>query len=101
MKREIYKRLTALHLSSFECKVLRVVSEIPLGKTCSYKWVARKIGNEKATRAVGQVLKNNPLPLVIPCHRVIRSDGSLGGYAWGEALKKNLLEREKRLTNLE
>jgi len=64
----------------------------------SYKWVARKIGHPKAYRAVGTVLKKNKNLFIVPCHRVIASDDSLGGYALGKDIKKILLEFEKRLT---
>lgn len=68
-------------LTAFEWKVLKATMEIPLGETRSYQWVARKVGSPKSVRAVGQALRKNPYPLIIPCHRVIKSDGSLGGYA--------------------
>lgn len=86
--------------SEFEKKVLKVTSQIPLGQVRSYKWVARKIGRPKATRAVGQALKKNPYPIIIPCHRVIKSDGSLGGYVKGKNLKKNLLLFEKYIAKI-
>ena len=84
-------------LTEFQKKVFRVVAKIPLGQTRSYQWVAKKIGNPKAVRAVGQALKSNPYPLLIPCHRVIRQDGSPGGYC-GKAessRKKKLLAIEQ------
>ena len=68
-------------LTDFEWQVLRAALEIPLGETRSYQWVARKIGRPKAVRAVGQALRKNPYPLIIPCHRVVKSDGTPGGYA--------------------
>jgi len=71
--------------------------KIPLGQTRSYKWVAQAIGKPKAVRAVGQALKNNPFPLIIPCHRVIKEDGALGGYAGGKNTKKTLLSLEKEI----
>lgn len=71
---------------------------IPLGETRSYKWVAQRIGRPRAVRAVGQALKKNPYPLIIPCHRVIKEDGSLGGYAGRQTLKKaKLLAMEKEI----
>ncbi len=79
----------------FEKEVLKIVSQIPLGQSRSYKWVAKKIGRPMAARAVGQALKKNPLPFIIPCHRVVRSDGKIGGYRWGKVLKQKLLNYEK------
>ena len=68
-------------LTDFEWQVLRAALTIPLGETRSYQWIARKIGRPKAVRAVGQALRKNPYPLIIPCHRVVKSDGTLGAYA--------------------
>lgn len=79
----------------FEREVLKMVSQIPFGQTRSYKWMAKKIGRPMAARAVGQALKKNPLPFVIPCHRVVRTDGKIGGYRLGKALKQKLLNYEK------
>ena len=75
-------------LTKFQWKVLSVAAKIPLGETRSYKWVAAQVGSPKAVRAVGQALKRNPYPVIIPCHRVIKEDGSLGGYAGGSGEKK-------------
>ena len=88
------------NLTVFEKKVLKITSRIPLGQVRSYKWVARKVGRPRATRAVGQALNKNPYPIIIPCHRVIRSDGSLGGYAKGKKLKKKLLLFEKYIAEI-
>lgn len=85
-------------MSSFAKKVYRVVLRIPLGEVRTYKWVAKKIGRPKAFRAVANILKKNPLPLIIPCHRVIRKNGSVGGYLWGKKFKERLLELEKALS---
>ncbi len=82
--------------TSFQRKVYQVVLKIPKGQTRSYQWVAKKIGNSKAARAVGNALNKNPYPIIIPCHRVIRFDGSLGGYSRGLALKKKLLKKEAK-----
>jgi len=82
-------------MTSFEKKVYKVVLSIPLGKVRSYKWVAEKAGFPNAQRAVGHILKKNPFPLIIPCHRVVRNDTSPGGYAWGAKSKIKLLEIEK------
>jgi len=81
----------------FQEQVLKAVCQIPLGQVRSYAWVAKKIGRPKAVRAVGQALKNNPYPLIVPCHRVINANGSLGGYAGGKGMKVFLLNLEKSL----
>ena len=81
-------------ISKFEKTVYRAVLSIPKGNVRSYKWVAAAIGKPKAYRAVGNALNKNPWPVEVPCHRVIRSDGSLGGYYQGAALKKRMLIRE-------
>lgn len=87
-----------IELTSFQWKVLRATLNIPFGETRSYQWVAQKIGRPKAVRAVGQALKANPFPLIIPCHRVIKSDGTLGGYAGRQGTKKQrLLNIEKEI----
>jgi methylated-DNA-[protein]-cysteine S-methyltransferase len=86
------------HLSSFARKVYQAVATIPLGETRSYQWVAAKAGNPKACRAVGQILKRNPYPILIPCHRVVASDNRIGGYAFGIERKRHLLQREQEIT---
>lgn len=70
------------------------VSKIPYGEVRSYKWIARRIGRPNAFRAIGQALKKNPLPFIIPCHRVVRSDYKLGGFIFGKKLKRELLSKE-------
>ena len=84
-------------MTIFARKVYAVVSKIPLGQVRSYKWVAQKAGKPKAYRAVGTILKNNPYPLIVPCHRVVKNDLSLGGYALGRRNKKILLGLEKEI----
>jgi len=84
----------------FSKKVYKVVMQIPLGEVRTYKWVARKVGRPKAARAVGTALKNNPCPLLIPCHRVIASQDSLGGYVFGKKTKKALLNLERQIKEL-
>jgi methylated-DNA-[protein]-cysteine S-methyltransferase len=81
-------------LSEFERAVLRKALEIPRGEVRSYAWVAREIGRPKAMRAVGNALGNNPVPILIPCHRVVRSDGAIGNYALGPSMKVELLATE-------
>ncbi len=78
----------------FKEKVLEVVSKIPRGKTMSYAEVAKAAGSPKAYRAVGNIMHNNPDPKRVPCHRVIRSDGTIGGYASGTKKKIALLKKE-------
>jgi methylated-DNA-[protein]-cysteine S-methyltransferase len=79
----------------FRQQVLRHLPEIGYGRTASYAAVAASAGSPNAVRAVGTACANNPVPLVIPCHRVVRSDGSPGGYAGGPELKLRLLELER------
>jgi methylated-DNA-[protein]-cysteine S-methyltransferase len=81
-------------LYGFQKKVLMAERKIPYGWVCTYGRLAEIIGNPGAARAVGTALARNPFPLIIPCHRTIRSDGSLGGYGGGKALKRQLLELE-------
>lgn len=82
------------YLRPFTKKVLREASKIPYGRIATYGQLARKAGAPDASRAVGQVMAKNPIPIVIPCHRVIGSDGNLTGFGGGLGLKKRLLERE-------
>ena len=84
-------------MTDFSKKVYRVVLSIPLGQTRTYKWVAQRAGSPKAYRAVGTILKKNPWPLLIPCHRVVKSSDALGGYIFGLKVKKEILEIEKEL----
>lgn len=90
-KHPLFEDCTAFEISVYEC-----IMKIPAGQTRSYAWVAERIGKPKATRAVAQALKRNPWPLIIPCHRVVSSDGKIGGYAYGLSLKKLLLSLEKK-----
>jgi len=78
----------------FEAAVLRKAQEIPPGHARPYAWVAREIDRPRAVRAVGTALANNPVPLLIPCHRVVRSDYACGDYVFGSAKKTRLLEGE-------
>jgi O-6-methylguanine DNA methyltransferase len=82
-------------LTEFEQAVLRKTLEIPRGEVRSYSWVAREIGRPRAVRAVGTALANNPIPILIPCHRVVRSDGVIGQYgAGGPEAKRKILDFE-------
>ena len=81
---------------TFKERVLAVVAHIPRGETMSYKEVARRAGNAGAARAVGNIMNKNWNPKV-PCHRVVRSDGDPGGFAWGRKRKIMILKREGAL----
>ncbi len=83
----------------FQKAVWTQLQAIPYGQTLSYSEVARRIGNDKAVRAVGTANGRNPLSIIVPCHRVIAADGSLGGYAGGLAIKNRLLNLERKSLN--
>ncbi len=89
--------LSLASLPPFTQKVLRYLQKIPFGQTLSYSSIAQALGNPKAARAVGNACRQNPLPLIIPCHRVIEVSGKLGGFAYGLPLKQKLLEYEQGL----
>jgi len=78
----------------FRRRVLRAIARIPYGQTRSYTQMATRAGNERAVRAAGTACGTNPLPLVVPCHRVLRSGGALGGYGGGLPMKEGLLRLE-------
>lgn len=81
--------------SPFQKKVYKETCKIPYGEVRSYGWIARKIGKPGGTRAVGQALKQNPVPLVIPCHRVVSAGGKIGGFSGGIRMKGFLLNLER------
>jgi O-6-methylguanine DNA methyltransferase len=85
----------------FQRRVLEAARQIPFGEARPYAWVAERIGSPHAVRAVGTALGRNPVPLIVPCHRVWRTDGGLGGYLFGAALKRRLLDLERRTPVLE
>ena len=87
---------TLLAGTDFQKKVWKELLNIPYGQTKTYKEIAKAINNEKATRAVASAIGKNPLMIIIPCHRVIGSDGNLRGYAYGLDIKKTLLELERK-----
>jgi AraC family transcriptional regulator of adaptative response/methylated-DNA-[protein]-cysteine methyltransferase len=87
-----------IRATAFQRQVWERLRAIPYGETMSYGEVAKALGNPGAVRAVGRACATNPVALVIPCHRVVREDQTLGGYRWGLDRKKKLLEREKTLT---
>jgi methylated-DNA-[protein]-cysteine S-methyltransferase len=87
--------------SPFTQKVLKELLKIPYGEVRSYRWVGRRLGHEMAARAVGQAVKRNPIPIIIPCHRIIREGGALGGFSLGIDIKKRLLALEDTLKNID
>ena len=94
-KRERFDLSLDLRGTSFEVSVYRELQRIPYGGTKTYAEVARAVEHPKAVRAVGNANASNPLPLVIPCHRVVASGGKLGGYGGGLAMKEQLLAMER------
>lgn len=82
-------------VTDFSAGVLKQAFKIPRGKVATYSGLAARVGNPRAARAVGTALANNPFPIVIPCHRVVRADGSPGKFGGGTAMKKQLLEKEQ------
>lgn len=82
------------YYTPFQRSVWKAAAAIPFGQTRSYAWIARKIGKPGAARAVGQALGANPIPVIIPCHRVISASGRLGGFSGGLGMKRKLLELE-------
>lgn len=83
-------------VTSYRRKVLAKTREIPYGETRTYKWLAEQVGKPKGARSVGQVMANNPWPIIVPCHRVIGSDGKLTGFGGGLAMKQKLLALESK-----
>ena len=75
-------------------QVYDILIQIPEGKVTTYGDIAKALGHTRASRQVGRILNKNPTPILVPCHRVIMSDGSIGGYAFGKARKKELLKKE-------
>ena len=89
--------LVRLEGTRFQKEVWHELQNIPYGETRSYKEIAKNIGNENAVRAVASAIGKNPLMIIIPCHRVIGSDGKMHGYAYGINLKKYLLDLESKI----
>ncbi len=83
-------------LPPFSRAVLNLTAKIPYGETRSYQWLARRLGRPRAARAVGNALARNPLPIIIPCHRVVRVDGSFAAFVLGSGWKKRLLCLERK-----
>lgn len=95
-KRVIFKeKLDLLTGTRMEKRIWKDMQKIPYGQTRSYKWLASKVGNRKLARAVGGACSRNPIPIIIPCHRVVKSDGGLGGFSGGLDKKRKLLKIEK------
>jgi methylated-DNA-[protein]-cysteine S-methyltransferase len=90
-------RLDMRLLTPFQRRVLMAAAEVPAGQVVSYGEIARRIGQPRGSRAVGQALGKNPIPIVLPCHRVIASGGRIGGYGGGLAMKRKLLRLEGAL----
>lgn len=93
--RKTFQIPLALKGTPFQQKVWKALMSIPYGKTMTYKQIAEAIGNPKAYRAVGMANNKNPIPIIIPCHRVIGSNGKLVGYAGGLEIKEKLLKMEE------
>ena len=85
-------------VGGFHLKVLEATARIPYGSVSTYKDMARSAGSPRAARAAGNALHNNPVPIVVPCHRVLHSGGGLGGYGGGLAMKQSLLRLEGALS---
>jgi O-6-methylguanine DNA methyltransferase len=80
---------------AFERSALEVAARIPYGEVRSYRWIAEQLGQPEAARAVGNAMAGNPIPIIVPCHRVVRSDGTLGGYSFGLVRKETFLALER------
>ena len=77
-----------------EKKIYRKLLQVPSGKITTYKELARSVGLQNGQRVIGQIMNKNPFPVIIPCHRVVKSTGEIGGYAFGISIKKNMLVKE-------
>ncbi|RMF96939.1 MAG: methylated-DNA--[protein]-cysteine S-methyltransferase [Candidatus Schekmanbacteria bacterium] len=91
-----FKSLCILKATDFEIAVWKAVLKIPYGETTTYQSIAKKLGSPSLSRAVGNALGKNPIPLIIPCHRIIKSNGDLGGFTGGKEIKERLLTLEKK-----
>lgn len=79
---------------NLEQKVYKKLLEVPKGKVTTYGELAKAVGLKNGQRVIGRIMNKNPYPVVVPCHRVILSDGKVGGYAWGEKVKAKMLSQE-------
>lgn len=95
-RRRIFDLPLAPQGTQFQREVWQALTTIPYGRTAGYGELAAEVGRPKAARAVGAANGKNPISIIVPCHRVIGADGSLTGYAWGEAKKSELLDLERR-----
>ena len=82
------------HTSITDQDVYILLSKIPPGKVSTYGDIAKALGHPKAARAIDRIIANNPNPISIPCHRVVKSNGEIGGFAYGEQSKREILEKE-------
>lgn len=87
--------------TSFQRQVWRTLQRVPYGKLRSYQWIAARVGGRQYARAVGNAVGANPLPIVVPCHRIVAHDASLGGFSGGLSMKRKLLALEGTLTQLQ
>jgi len=85
----------------FQRQVWRVLQRVPYGKLRSYQWIAARVGGPQYARAVGNAVGANPIPIVIPCHRIVAQDATLGGFSGGLSMKRKLLSLEGTLTQLQ
>lgn len=79
---------------NLEHKVYEKLLKVPKGKVTTYSELAKAVGLKNGQRAIGRIMNKNPFPVIVPCHRVILSNGKIGGYAWGENVKTNMLSKE-------
>ncbi len=77
-----------------EERVYKKLLQVPIGYIITYQELANAVGLQNRQRMIGRIMKNNPFPVIVPCHRVVKSDGNVGGYAFGEKIKKNMLQNE-------
>lgn len=99
-RRELSFSLDLSRGTTFQRQVWRAILRIPYGRVRSYRWVAERVGGSQYARAVGHALGANPVPIIVPCHRVVTSDGSLGGFSGGLPVKRKLLQLEGTLAQL-
>jgi O-6-methylguanine DNA methyltransferase len=91
MPEDLGTRFDLRSVTEFERAVLLKAREIPRGQVRTYRWIAAQIGHPAAVRAVGSALRKNPVPVLIPCHRVVRSDGRIGNYGLGGSANKRAI----------
>ena len=92
IRRKKHRRTSTRHINNQS--VYNLVSNIPLGKVATYGQLASSVGNPRAARGIGKILNKNPRPIIVPCHRVVCSDGHIGGYMYGKERKISLLLNE-------